>query len=98
MIELTSPEVVRPVNIGILLAIVAVLSYRHTQRGRARLLDDRIASFTCMLVFSMMAFATGVNYTKGVQMGPIVPYFTLTLLLFLVALMTPWRWRLRRRK
>ena len=44
----------------------------------------------------MMAFATGVNYTRGVQMGPIVPYFTLTLLLFLVALSTPWLWRIRR--
>lgn len=97
MIELTSPEVIRPVNIVALLAIVAMLSYRHTRRHALAGIDAAVASGACMLVFAMMAFATGVNYTRGVQMGPIVPYFTLTLLLFLVALSTPWRWRIRRK-
>ena len=96
MIELTSPEVIRPVNIVALLAIVAVLSYRHRHAQAG--IDAAVASGACMLVFAMMAFATGVNYTKGVQMGPIVPYFTLALISFLVALCTPWRWRLPRRK
>jgi len=81
-------------NLVLGLLVIVTLGWRHLYNHPRRDLDDRLRSATSVLPYVVLVVASGIAYSRGYVAPSYVAWMTFALLAYLVALWTPWRWRL----
>lgn len=86
----------RIVNVAASFLIAGTLSWRHFYYRSRNGWDNRARSLTSVLVFAWIGVSSGVAFDRGLPMPFTVKVSTVLLLAYLIALWTPWRWRITR--